>query len=179
MRIRNLLIAAAVLSLAIPGFANAGSAYDRATGGGQVFFTFAEDPDDPPSVDEEEIGAGDTIAFTAQEGRDGVKGQVQFIDRTGGTGRGQVKLHGIVTCIDVISANTARIGGVAQRNDDESRGNNFQMLVTDNGEGASNVDGDQIAFQFVDTPDCEEQDGEDDAQTTLARGNVQVYNAPN
>jgi hypothetical protein len=176
MRIRNFVIAAFVLALAIPGFASAGSANDRATGGGQIFFTF-ENEDGEPSANEDIVGAGDTIAFTAQEGQGGVKGQVQFIDRTGGTGQGQVKLHGTVTCLEV-EGNTARIGGTAVRNDDESRGSEFQILVVDNGEGAANLEGDQIAFQFVDSPDCQEQDGEDDYQTTLARGNVQVYDAP-
>lgn len=176
MRIRNLLIAAAVLSLAIPGFASAGSAYDRATGGGQIFFSVDEDGN--PSTNEPVAQAGDTIAFTAQEGRNGVKGQVQFIDRTGGTGRGQVKLHGTVTCLEV-DGNTARIGGIATRNDDAGRGNTFQMLVIDNGEGLSNTEGDQIAFQFVENPDCGEQDGEEDFQTTLARGNAQVHDAAN
>lgn len=176
MRIRNFLIAAAVLSLAIPGFASAArqaGPTEKVTGGGQVFFTFGTNGG-APSTDEPVTGAGDTIAFTAQETGGVARGQVQFIDRSGGTGQGQVKLHGTVTCVEV-DGNTARIGGVATRNDDESRGNTFQMLVTDNGEGASNVEGDQIAFQFVANPDCGEQDGEDDAQTTLARGNVQVH----
>jgi hypothetical protein len=175
MRIRNLLIAVAVLALAVPGFAQAGSANDRATGGGQIFFSVDEDGE--PSTNEPVVQAGDTIAFTAQATADGAKGQVQFIDRTGGTGKGQVKLHGVVTCI-AVTGNLARIGGTATRNDDSSRGDNFQMVVEDNGEGASNLEGDQIAFQFVDAPDCEEQDGEDDFMTTLARGNVQVYDAP-
>lgn len=169
MRIRNFLIAAAVLSLAIPSLASAGSPNDRATGGGQIFFNFDSGSSDP--VD----GAGDTIAFTAQEGRNGVKGQVQFIDRTGGTGQGQVKLHGTVTCLEV-NGNTARIGGTATRTDDPDR-TAFELLVIDNGEGAANVQGDQIALAFVDSPECSEDDEDDDAQTTLARGNAQVYDA--
>lgn len=176
MRIRSLIIAVFAVALAIPAFANAGSANDRATGGGQIFFTFS-DADGEPSANEDITGAGDTIAFTAQETAEGVKGQVQFIDRTGGRGKGQVKLHGTVTCLEV-TGNVARIGGTATRNDDSTRGDEFQILVEDNGEGASNTEGDQIAFQFMDEPTCSDEDDDDDYQTTLARGNVQVYDAP-
>lgn len=171
MRIRNFVIAAAVLSLAIPGFASAArpsGPTEKATGGGQIFFNFDSGSEEPVA------GAGDTIAFTAQQsGNDPARGQVQFIDRSGGTGRGQVKLHGTVTCLEV-DGNMARIGVVATRTDDAER-RAFEMLVIDNGEGASNTDGDQIAISFVDNPECSEDDEDDDAQTTLARGNVQVH----
>ena len=170
MRIRNCLIAATVLSLAIPGFASAArqSPTEKATGGGQIFFNFETGEDDPVA------GAGDTIAFTAQQsGSDPARGQVQFIDRTGGTGKGQVKLHGTVTCLEV-DGNMARIGVVATRTDDPDR-TAFEMLVIDNGEGVSNTQGDQIAISFADEPECGDDDDEDDAQTTLARGNVQVH----
>src|SRR5687768_16852989 len=64
-----------------------GSDRDRATGGGQILFSTR--------------GAGNTIAFTAQGTATDGKGQLQFIDRSGGNGQDQVKEHGEVTCIAV------------------------------------------------------------------------------
>lgn len=169
MRIRNLLIAVAVLAIAIPGIASAGSAYDRVTGGGQIFFNFSTGESEPVE------GAGDTIAFTARETSEGVKGQVQIVERSGGTGQGQLKLHGTVTCLVVVNPTTARLAGTATRTDSDQR-QNFEMLVTDNGEGV-NAAADQIALAFVTTPECDDDGEDDDNQTTLARGNVQVYQA--
>ena len=160
MRIRTLLIAAAVLSLAIPGFASAGSATDRATGGGQVLFST-------------DGGAGNTIAFTAQGTEEAAKGQVQFIDRSAGTGRNQVKFHGLVTCIRVAD-NAAEIAGV-----ERDSGEPFNLRVVDNGEGAA-ADDDLIQFDnTVDTADCSDDDSDDEEpELALARGNAQVYDAP-
>lgn len=163
MRIRNLLIAIAVLSLAIPGFANAGSAYGRATGGGQILVST-------------DGGAGDTIAFTARNtatSGDAARGQVQLVDRTGGSGQGNLRFHGTVTCLRV-SGTIAKIGGVV-KTDSTGDTSGFTMVVQDNGEGVSATDADQIAFERVSTPDCDDDGSDDDTQTDLARGNVQVY----
>ena len=170
---RKFLAIALAAALVVPiAAANAGSANDRATGGGQIFVTFGEDE---TTVNEPVEGAGDTIAFTAQESADGVRGQVQIVERSGGTGKGGLKLHGVVTCLTVMD-NVARIGGTATRTDSEDR-TAFELLVTDNGEGAAAA-ADTISLAFVDTPECSEDNEDDDNQTTLARGNVQVYDAP-
>lgn len=122
---------------------------DAATGGGQILVG-------------SEGGAGDTIAFTAQGTADGAKGQVQYVDREGGTGQDQVVQHGTVTCIDV-QGNVARIAG------EWRDGGTFGLYVEDNGEG----DGTDMIALTPDLTDCAE-DREDDDPTGLARGNAQV-----
>ena len=162
---RPFVFAAAALSvvalLAMATGANAGSSNDRATGGGQILFST-------------DGGAGNTIAFTAQETATGAKGQLQTIDRSGGNGQDQVKYHGTVSCI-VVTANTAKIAGVLKH----GTGGNFNLYVEDNGEGANAAGADMI---FLDTmapdPTCDFEDPEDSETEVLARGNVQVYNAP-
>jgi hypothetical protein len=129
---------------------------DKATGGGQVLFS--TDP-----------GAGNTIAFTAQDtGGPQDKGQVQFIDRSGGNGQDQVKFHGVVECIEV-DGNTARISGR-----EKSSGDPFQLATMDNGE--PNMGNDMIEMntmaQEVTCDPNEFEDGSPDF--SLARGNVQV-----
>ena len=138
---------------------------DKATGGGQILVS-------------SDGGAGDTIAFTAQNlgtGDDAAKGQLQYIDRTGGTGVGQTRFHGTVTCLQV-SGNTAKLGGIV-KNDSTGDTSGFTVVVEDNGQGAA-ADNDMIAFQRTSDPTCDRQDGDDDGNTDLARGNVQVYDAP-
>ncbi len=159
MRVRNFLIAVAVLSLAIPGFANArGATADRATGGGQTL------------VDSQ--GAGNTIAFTARGTVDEATGQVQYIDRTEGTGQEQVKFHGIVQCLRVMGAQ-AELAGV-----ERDSGQPFNLLVRDNGEGAM-ADNDAISFSEVNDVSCaDENDDKDTPDVALARGNAQVHDAP-
>jgi hypothetical protein len=92
----SLTIAAA--GLAAFSLIAAGSPNDRVTGGGQILVS-------------EDGGAGDTIAFSAQQTRDGgVRGQVQYVDREGGTGQGQTTYHGTVSCLEV-DGNTATLAG--------------------------------------------------------------------
>lgn len=158
MRIRNVLIAVAVLALAVPGMASAGSRTDRATGGGQILVST-------------DGGAGSTIAFTAQGTPVAAKGQVQFIDRTAGTGQSQVKYHGIVECI-LVNGNTAEIAG-----HERGSATPFTLRVVDNGEGAGAND--MIFFDDVaDDRRCATDDNDDeDATVALARGNAQVYDS--
>lgn len=155
MRKTMLSAAAGLAALALVA---AGSPNDRVTGGGQILVS-------------EDGGAGDTIAFTAQEGRDGVKGQVQYVDREGGTGQGQSVFHGTPTCL-VVEGNTATIAG--QWRD----GGDFEIHVVDNGEG-STADGEDVVI--VDNeptdPNCQEDDGESREPVALARGNAQVHDA--
>ena len=161
MRIRNLLIAVAVLAIAVPGFASAGAAYDRATGGGQILV-------------DTDGGAGDTIAFTARNtaaSGDAAQGQVQVVDRTGGTGKGNVRFHGTVTCLRV-DDNMAKIGGTITKTNGATTP--FTLIVRDNGEGAA-ASNDTIFLERVNDPSCDQDDSDDDGQAALARGNAQVY----
>ena len=137
-------------ALVLSGTAFAGQE-DAATGGGQILVG--------------DKGAGDTVAFTAQGTADAARGQVQYVDREGGTGQGQTVMHGTVTCIDV-QDNVARIAGTWRD------GGSFGLYVEDNGEGAGAAGEDMIAITPNRT-DCAE-DREDDEPTGLARGNAQV-----
>ena len=157
---RPFVFAAVALSvvamLAMTTGATADSKTDRATGGGQILFS--TNP-----------GAGNTIAFTAQGTADAAKGQVQFIDRSAGNGRSQVKYHGDVTCI-IAEGNTAKIAGVLRN------GDFFNLYVQDTGEGHDNSD--PIFFDsMVDTPDCDFDVPSDNDLEALARGNAQVHDA--
>lgn len=138
-------------ALALSGSTAMAGQDDAATGGGQILVG--------------DRGAGDTIAFTAQGTADGAKGQVQYVDREGGTGQGQVVQHGTVTCIDV-QGNVARIAG------EWRDGGTFGLYVEDNGEG----DGTDMIALTPDLTDCSE-DREDEDPTGLARGNAQVRDA--
>lgn len=154
MRTRTITITGLMLAIAIPvAAAQAGSARDRATGGGQTAVSMQ--------------GAGNTIAFTAQDtssSGDAATGQVQYIQRVDG----QDKLHGTVSCLRV-SGNTAKIAGTG------ADGRAFQLYVVDNGQGAS-ADNDMIMFQLADQATCDFDPGNDVPE--LARGNAQVYDAP-
>jgi hypothetical protein len=153
MRTRIITITGLTLAIAIPvAGAQAGSPRDRATGGGQTAVGLQ--------------GAGNTIAFTAQNSGSGdaATGQVQYIQRIDG----QDKLHGTVSCLRV-SGNTAKIAGVGRD------GRAFQLYVVDNGQGAS-ADNDMIMFQLADQATCDFDPGNDVPE--LARGNAQVYDAP-
>ena len=160
MRVRSLALLTASLAIAVPvTAAQAGSSTDRATGGGQTLVST-------------DGGAGNTIAFTAQGTEETVKGQVQVVEREAGTGRSQVKFHGVVTCLRV-EGNMAEIGGVER--DGEGT---FNLRVVDNGEG-SMADDDMIQFDRVTgDPSCTDDSSDDgEPEFDLARGNAQVHDA--
>lgn len=149
-------IGLAVVSVA--GGSAGASNGDKATGGGQILLA------------SDGRGPGDTIAFTAQARPGGTAvGNLNVIDRTGNTGKGGVHFRGDVICI-VAEGNVAKLAGIGEYKDGTTRG--FTLVVTDNGEGQSNND--LIALQYTDDPTCEREDGDDDGQTDLARGNAQV-----
>lgn len=159
MRLRLSLVGlAAGTLLALPLTAGAGSGTDRATGGGQVLVST-------------DGGAGTTIAFNAHGGAD-PKGQLQRIDRSAGTGQAQVRFHGVVDCYRQISANSAEFGGYNRDNPADR----WTAVVTDNGEGAGATD--MIMFEDTAMDACEQDSNDDDNAVALARGNVQVYDAP-
>jgi hypothetical protein len=157
--------------------AQAGAPFDRATGGGQI------------EVGTNGTGAGSTIAFNAR-GVDPTstlaRGEVQYIDRTGGNGQDQVIWHGTVDCLRVVSAvapsqsdpdgtpQYANISGTWDRGDSTGP---FEILVTDDGEGADAQDLITVT-ELDDEPGCGDEQSDEEPETELARGNVQVYDAP-
>lgn len=124
---------------------------DAATGGGQVLVGSK--------------GAGDTIAFTAKGTVDAGEGQVQYVDRTDGTGKDQVVYHGTVNCLAVMG-NVARISGTWRD------GGVFAIYVEDNGEG-SGAENDVVTVLPGEST-CDFDEPEDEDKTALARGNAQV-----
>ena len=156
MKLKIMLAAVAAVALAIPLVATAGSGTDRATGGGQVLIGTRG-------------GAGDTIAFTAQDRATNL-GQIQYIDRTA---IGQTRYHGTVLCVDIMG-NTALIAGTWRNQGD----GNFNLYVEDNEQGANALESDMIFIEeTADNPTCDFDEPDEQDQLALARGNVQVYDA--
>ena len=159
MRFRLGLALAAAGVLAVPVLASAGSPTDRATGGGQVLVG--------------DRGAGDTIAFTARGTSEAATGEVQYVDRSDGTGQGQTTYHGNVECL-AVDDNVARIAGTWSEADG---GGPFQIYVMDNGQGSA-ADDDIVAVNsMADDPSCDFDEPKGDSRTALSRGNAQVYDA--
>jgi hypothetical protein len=166
LRLKLAIAVAAIGALAVPLIATAGSPTDRATGGGQILI------DQKPGNG---VGAGDTIAFSAQQVSGTVaRGQVQFVDRTGGIGKDQVKEHGEVFCMAMMGANVAEIGYDPRGDADDVD----QLYVIDN--GAPGQGGTDMIFvdDNPETPCDFQDDSDDDGEVALARGNVTLYNAP-
>jgi len=159
---RTTAIAGLAIVSALAGTAaHAGADVDRATGGGQILLSTSGH------------GPGDTIAFTAQGTADDATGKVNVIDRVqDSTGQG-VHFRGDVECV-IADGNTAKIAGHGVNDDGTTTG--FTLVVVDNGEGAA-ADNDTIAIQYTNDPTCDREDGDDDSETDLARGNAQVYDA--
>jgi hypothetical protein len=170
-RIAALLGVLALTTAAWSQLAQADPAF-KVTGGGQIL------------TDGQTTGAGSTLAFTAQQEAapaEGVltpaKGQVQYVDRSGDT---QIVRHGYVTCLEAVEGQgiegAAYIGGYwTERGNPkapESELDIFEIYVEDNGE--PNQGNDMVAVSMVSSPDCEEDDENDDP-TALARGNAQVW----
>jgi hypothetical protein len=180
------LLAALVALVAVPVTAQAGSARDRATGGGQVLL----DPNAQPTT-----GALDTVAFTAQQEQgatdSAADGQVQVNRRSGG--EDAVKFHGIVECL-IVSGNKAYISGHERGTDVP-----FELFAIDGGSGQDERGTDQTIVWYGDeteendpdqrevgnfTPPDEdefcgiEEDPNSKREAALARGNNQVYDAP-
>jgi hypothetical protein len=147
---------AVVAALAAPASA---SNADKVTGGGQIL------------VASDGRGPGDTITFTAQARPDGTAtGMVNVIDRVQGTTGKGYHFRGDVLCVTV-EGNVAKVAGHGTAADGTTTG--YTLVVTDNGEGAL-ADNDTIALQYVSDPSCDRQNGDQDGETDLARGNAQV-----
>jgi hypothetical protein len=161
MKLKHVCAVAGVALFAIPVSGAVAGNGDKATGGGQVLFS---DGDVKAS----------TIAFTAQGTTDDAKGQVQFVDRSEGTGQDAVKYHGVVDCIEV-TGNLAVIGGFRKKGDPMDEEDRFVLRVQDNGEPNQGQD----MIQFDSETDAADLCGDDDMDDTepefsLARGNAQV-----
>jgi len=169
--VKRLVVTGAVLALGVAGMSagSAAPAVTKITGGGHTLV-----PTDG--------GAGDTIAFTAQtDGTpEGVKGQFQYVDRTGGTGQGQKVYHGRVTCVALLPSDGPNVGVIGGFSD----GVPFRIDVIDNGQGSA-AENDLIVVRQGDAA----QDGGDDdsgdtalcdnedetADADLSRGNVKIH----
>lgn len=152
-------VVAALLVVGAAGAYGAGSDTDRVTGGGQILF------------DTQTTGAGNTIAFTMQGAGSDVKGQFQYVDRSGGTGQAQDSWHGAPVCLEV-NGNAAK--AVIERRDN---GALYELVVVDNGQGSAAED-DVVTLSTDEEPTCGSDDDDDDNNTSLGRGNIQVYDAP-
>ncbi len=197
---KRTLISAAVLSLAVAGTgvasadkpsdkgndgAGASQGGYKVTGGGQI-------------IADGQQGAGDTVGFNAHrigEGPD-ARGQFQFVPRGESTNASapEEKFHGVVTCLssgteapateaaegdgnnaEALMPGSARFGGYLR--DDPTKF--FTVDVTDNGQGASNTDGDMILVRLTSEPcgDNPEQEGDEaEDMLKLGRGNVKIHN---
>ena len=201
MRLRNFIVAAFVLALAVPGLAAAEKPEDagrysdfKVTGGGQIL------------SEDHAGGAGDTVGFNAQEieGDDGAsdapndaaRGQFQYVPR-GENDSQQApaeKFHGVVTCLisgdeavaneaaegdgnveEALAAGMARFGGYVRYQDDTVQ--YFTVDVNDKGQGGDTED--EILVRFTSEPcgdNPEDEDGSADELARLARGNVKIHN---
>ncbi len=188
MRIRNLLIAVAVLAVAVPGMASAEGAF-KLTGGGQTITNAQAEDGGSPAV----RGPGDTFGFNAQEvdgeTDDAAKGQFNTIQREAGAtiGRGKGEhIRGQVTCLVPLSGGedgAARFGGVVRGEESATDPLLFAVDVTDNGEGNA-ADDDVIVFRTFRQSElddnenaCDQEPENQQDEVILARGNVQVHNA--
>lgn len=161
MKLLRSVTAVAILLVAISGIAAArkGADTDRAQGGGQILF------------DTQTTGAGNTIAFTLQGAGEDATGQFQYVDRSGGVGQSQDSWHGSPVCLEV-SGNMAK--AVIERNDD---GALYELILIDNGQGDASDD-DIVTLTTDEEPSCGSDDDDDDSNTSLGRGNIQIYDAP-
>jgi hypothetical protein len=146
----------AVLAVCVSS-ALAGAPNGRVTGGGQ----------NPLAL----TGPGNTIAFEAhQVSGNTATGNVNFIDRSNGTGQDQDHFHGRVECLFFDSSNSAQMYG------HDADGNPFELFVMDNGQGATGGN-DVASFNNSPQGDCSNPDKSDEGSDQLFRGNAQVYQA--
>ena len=172
MRIRNLLIAVAVLAIAVPGMASAaGQSAFKVTGGGQTV----------PSEDYR--GPGDTFGFNARATGTGIAavGQFNHIDREetapgdGARGEGE-HIKGQVTCLESTGENSAQFGGRLNDGDDDASNDRFFVVdVVDNGQGGTDV----IYYrEYTEDDNPCQNDDEIPTNPILSRGNLQIHNNP-
>jgi hypothetical protein len=166
--VKRFALTTAALAVATAGMstASAAPAVYKVTGGGQTLV---------PA----EGGAGDTIAFSAQsQGEEGsaAKGQFQYQDRTGGTGKDHVTVHGTVSCVVVYSNGD---GGMAAIGGTSTDGVPFRIDVTDNGSGGDGTPDMILVRQGADATGDDsalcDADDQPDETFDLSRGNVTIH----
>jgi hypothetical protein len=157
MKLRLGLLVTVAAVVAIPASPAAAGNGDKVSGGGTVWFS---DDDVKRS----------TIAFTAQGTTSAAKGQVQFIDRSAGAGRNQVKYHGIVDCLEV-TGNYAVAGGYRKGTSPST--DRFVLRVVDNGEPNRGIDMIEFDDETEDNA-CGDDEEDSDPEFALATGNAQV-----
>lgn len=175
---KRIVLSGAVLALAIAGtgVGSAAPATLKITGGGQTLVPDAG-------------GAGDTVGFNAQldETTNTVKGQFQYVDRTGdGTGKDGQQYHGTVECVLAFSRpDDGGAGGAAVFGGTFRDGTPFRVDVTDDGQGdkGSDLILVQMGDAALDGGDAEEPgetdneicDAEEETGLALNRGNVTIH----
>jgi hypothetical protein len=205
MRIRNLLIAVAVLAIAVPGLASAAAPSGfKVTGGGQIIEEGVQGPGDTVGFNAQEI-EGDDPAST-QDKDDKARGQFQYVqrgeDETGNTPAND-SFHGVVTCLisggeavaneedeanddedgyeEGLESGMARFGGYIRGSDADGTPQYFTVDVNDGGQGSEST-GDFILVRLTeepcaDNPEDEANDSPDEL-VRLGRGNVKIHNNP-
>lgn len=188
MRLRNFLIAVAVLALAVPAAAVAAPPEDRGNGGPPTGFKVTGGGQIISEAQEAEGGPGDTVGFNAQEiegdderspgdDDDAARGQFQYVPRPpeeGGNQPVNEKFHGVVTCLlsggEAVANEEAEgdeydeelLSGMARFGgyfrDDPTRF--FTVDVTDNGQGGDAED-DLILVRETDAPCADNPEDED------------------
>lgn len=164
MRLRLLVAGGAAVALAVPFAASAQeSAPYLVTGGGQVIASASD------------AGPGDTIAFVAALRDEAASGSLQVVSTSeaGGGERPSTIYHGRVTCVEPGGGNTARFGGQGQNADGTT--SFFTVDVTDTGDGERGTD--TVLFRTSSDTACDDEEGTQLKDTTLARGNVKVDTA--
>ena len=174
MRSKAVLAVTAVLALALAAVAMAAPSPYKVTGGGQTFADGSVGPDGKPTVK----GPGDTISFQgfiAAQGVGDASGQVNIIDRSGGTGH----FKGTVTCAFLASGDEG--GGYVELRGTGRKGNNpttqtFRVRIVDNGQGSA-ADNDMVTYDLNNPgTDCSDhEDNGDDIEFQLARGNAKIH----
>jgi hypothetical protein len=204
MRIRNLLIAVAVLAIVVPGMASAAAPSGfKVTGGGQIIEEGVQGPGDTVGFNAQEV-TGDDPAST-QDTDDAARGQFQYIQRgedEEGNTPANDSFHGVVTCLisgseaveneesedddeegyeEGLDEGMARFGGYIRGSGADGTPQYFTVDVNDGGQGSEST-GDFILVRLTeepcaDNPEDEENDAPDEL-VRLGRGNVKIHNYP-
>lgn len=127
----------------------------RATGGGRFIY---------PSSTLSTIGFSAIGTTSTNDGA--AQGQLNVVDQADST-----KFHGYVQCLNVMG-NTAVVEGTLTVG--TSGPGFFRLVVTDNGQGGSATGTDMIAFEPYQGDGTCQNNNNNDNQTDLAHGNVQV-----
>ena len=197
MRIRNFLIAVAVLAIAIPSVAAAapGTGF-KVTGGGQIIEEDVQGPGDTVGFNAQELAGDADDPRSTQDDDDGARGQFQYIQRgadEAGNTPANDSFHGVVTCLisggegvaneedeanddeegyeEGISEGMARFGGYI-RGTGTGPDNPYQFFtvdVNDGGQGNEST-GDFILVRLTEEPCADNpEDEENDAPDELVR----------